>query len=203
MVSKENLRVILNNLKRVLDNRIEGDIVELGCHIGTTSLFIQRILEYYKSDKKFHVYDSFKGLPRKHQKDYSNNVIRQFSEGDAKTFKIYLINSFGEAGLTLPAIHAGWFKDQEYPNKIAFAFFDGDFYTSIMDSFEKVYPKLTAGGIICVHDHKWDVFPGVEKACDEFLKNKPEEGTMVSNQGVGVLIKKGKTKKRQKNEKGN
>lgn len=194
MVTEDNIRIILANLKKVLDNRIEGDIVELGCHMGTTSLFIQRALEYYKSDKKFYVYDSFEGLPKKHTKDYSKNTERKFLKGDAQTSKYSLANNFKNAGLNLPIVHAGWFKDQEYPEKIAFAFFDGDFYTSIKDSFEKVYPKLIAGGIICVHDYKWDVLPGVEKACDEFLRNKPEEGTVISNNGVGILSKKENTK---------
>lgn len=191
MATEDNIRIILTNLKKVLDDRIEGDIVELGCHMGTTSLFIQRALEYYKSDKKFHVYDSFEGLPEKHTKDYSKNTERKFLKGDAQTSKYSLINNFKNAGLNLPVVHAGWFKDQEYPEKIAFAFFDGDFYTSIMDSFEKIYPRLITGGIICIHDYLWDALPGVNKACEDFLKNKPEDGTIITdNKGVGVLIKK-------------
>ncbi|MBC6426588.1 MAG: hypothetical protein GDA51_09020 [Ekhidna sp.] len=43
MVSKNQVRIILTNLKEVLDKNIEGDIVELGCNVGTTSLFIRKI----------------------------------------------------------------------------------------------------------------------------------------------------------------
>ena len=55
MVTKNQIRIILTNLKEVLDKNIEGDIVELGCNIGTTSLFIRKFLNEYKSERKFHV----------------------------------------------------------------------------------------------------------------------------------------------------
>jgi len=148
MVSKNHLRIVLTNLKEVLDKGVEGDVVELGCNIGTTSLFIRKLLDYYKSKKKFHVYDSFEGLPEKHDKD-KNNVERQFTKGHCKTKKDIFIRNFKIKKLKLPIIHIGWFgkiPDDEYPKKIAFAFFDGDFYTSIIDSFNK---SMTINGMFC------------------------------------------------------
>ncbi|MCK5063454.1 MAG: hypothetical protein KAR23_06000 [Candidatus Aenigmarchaeota archaeon] len=192
MVSKNHLRIVLTNLKEVLDKNIEGDIVELGCNVGTTSLFIQKLLDHYKSEKKFHVYDSFEGLPEKHDKD-KNNVERQFTKGRCKTKKETFIHNFKTKKLKLPIIHIGWFgkiPDDEYPEKIAFAFFDGDFYTSIIDSFNKVYPKMVPNSRITVHDYQWEVLPGVEKACTDFLKNKPEKGTMTCEDIIGMMIKK-------------
>ncbi|NOQ37704.1 hypothetical protein GQ472_02335 [archaeon] len=192
MVSKNHLRIVLTNLKEVLDKDIEGDVVELGCNIGTTSLFIQKLLDHYKSKKKFHVYDSFEGLPEKHDKD-KNNVERQFVKGRCKTKKEIFIHNFKVAKLKLPVIHVGWFgkiSDDEYPKKIAFAFFDGDFYTSIIDSFNKVYPKMVPDSRITIHDYQWEVLPGVEKACTDFLKDKPEKGTIICEDIIGIMIKK-------------
>ena len=192
MVSKNHLRIVLTNLKKVLDEDIEGDIVELGCNIGTTSLFIQKLLDNYKSKKKFHVYDSFEGLPEKHDND-KNNVERQFTKGQCKTKKETFIHNFKLAKLKLPVIHIGWFgkiPDNKYPKKIAFAFFDGDFYTSIFDSFNKVYPKMVPDSRITIHDYQWDILPGVEKACTDFLKDKPEKGTIICEDIIGIMIKK-------------
>ena len=191
MIDKNHLKIVLKNLKKVLDRGIEGDVVELGCNVGTTSLFIQRFLDYYNSDKKFHVYDSFEGLPEKTKKDESDvKYVHDFQKGSCTVPEETFINNFKLAGLKLPILHRGWFKDQEYPDKIAFAFFDGDFYTSIIGSFEKVYPKLTKGGIICVHDYGWDVLPGVKKACDDFFKDKPEKNYLKIKDNTAIVTKK-------------
>lgn len=192
MILENHLRIILTNLKKILDENIDGDIVELGCNAGSTSLFIQRLLNIYKSNKQFHVYDSFEGLPEKHNEDM-NNEERQYKLGDCKTKKEILINNSKLANIKLPKIHVGWFgklPDAEYPKKIAFAFFDGDFYTSIIDSFNKVYPRMSTKSILLIHDYKWDVLPGVEKACVDFLKDKPEKESIVYNNRIGVMIKK-------------
>lgn len=192
MMSKEQIRIILKNLKEVLDSKIEGDIVELGCHGGSTSLFIQRLLKHYNSEKEFHVYDSFLGLPDKQEED-ETKITDEFFKGRFKSTEKNLILSFKDADLAPPIIHVGWFKDipdQEYPEKIAFAFFDGDFYSSIIDSFNKVYPRLSKGARICIDDYKYNVLPGVEKACRDFLKGKPEEGAMVEHHCQGILVKK-------------
>lgn len=162
---------ILLNLEEVLNNGIEGEVVELGCHAGLTSIYIRRLLDTMKSNKEFHVYDSFEGLPEKKKEDKAEGWQNdKFVRGyfDLKgTWQ--LIQRFKDNERELPIIHEGWFKGQEYPNKIAFGFLDGDFYESIMDSLEKVWPRLQSGGIICIHDYGWDQLPGVKQAVEEYF----------------------------------
>lgn len=181
MISAEGVQIILRELANT--DEVPGDVVELGCNIGTTSVFIQ---DYLKGSKLFHVYDSFEGLPDKHTKD-TNQTERQFSKGQCLTNLDQFLNTFYKEDKPLPEIHIGWFKDAELPEKISFAFFDGDFYTSIMDSWEKVYSRLSPGAVVCVHDYGWDVLPGVKLACDEFLSDKPE--TMTCENFIGILKK--------------
>ncbi len=194
MMSKEQIKVVLENLKIVLDNNIEGDIVELGCYVGTTSLFIRRLLNAYNSNKKFYVYDSFEGLPEKGKEDKSKNPISKlFKKGFVKVPKEFLIENFKRAKLESPIINKGWFNkihNRKLPKKISFGFFDGDFYSSITYSFKKVYTRLTSGARIVIDDYDWDATPGVKKACRNFLKDKPEKETMVSINGEGLFIKK-------------
>jgi O-methyltransferase len=191
MVTKAHIENILLNLETILTNKIEGDIVELGCNVGTTSLFIRKLLDYYKSDKKYHVYDSFEGLPEKTIIDESEHD-KQYKTGSCKTSIEIFKENFNKEDLQIPIIHVGWFKeipDEKYPEKIAFAFFDGDFYTSILDSFEKVYHKLEKGAVVLIHDYDWDALPGVKKACDEFLQDKPETIININNISLGLLVK--------------
>ena len=80
--------------------------------------------------------------------------------------------------IELPIIHSGWIKDipdNEYPDKICFAYFDGDLYSSIIDSFNKVYHKCVQNSIIVIDDCGDNTLVGVQNACIDFLYDKPEK----------------------------
>ncbi len=170
---------VLKNLQHVLENKTPGAVVELGCNVGTTSVFIRRLLNHYKSDKEYHVYDSWQGLPEKLEQDAPKIETEwRFEQGECTTSRERFERHFNWRKLDKPVIHSGWFKDipdSEYPEQICFAFFDGDFYSSIIDSFDKVFDKMAPGGIIFVDDCGWDVLPGVEQACEEYLRGRPEK----------------------------
>lgn len=189
MMGKNQLRVILGMLEKILKENIEGDIVELGCNSGSTSLFIRRLLNIFNSDKKYHVYDSFEGLPEKSEQDVAKGNIQRH-KGECQTTKDVFKNNFKEANLDCPVINEGWFKeipDEKYPDKISFAFLDGDFYSSIIDSFNKIYNKLSKDAVVCIHDYGNVNLPGSRKACNDFFKDKPEK--VFELNGVGYLIK--------------
>jgi O-methyltransferase len=195
MLVDGQLEYILNNLASVL--HLPGEVVELGCNVGMTSSYLQRLINRYNAwtlnvvsptpDKKLYVYDSFEGLPPKTIEDGATPCDKGASAVSVEMFK----QTFKDAGLSLPVMNKGFFgdlSDDKYPNEICFAFFDGDFYSSIIDSFKKVYAKMTPGGIILVHDYKWQNFPGVHKACEDFLKDKPEKMSQ-DMFGIGKMVK--------------
>lgn len=177
------LDTVLSQLDTVLNSGIKGDIVEFGCYIGTTSLFIRRLLDMSGSNKKFHVYDSFEGLPPKTAQDQST-VGTAFQAGKLYTGKKQLLTEFRKAHLHPPIIHKSWFSeltDREVPGRIAFAFLDGDFYTSIIESLRLVWPRLAHGGSICIDDYQREALPGVERAVRDFLQDKPRRITVAHN----------------------
>lgn len=177
MMAANEIYGVLKHLQYVLENNIPGDIIEFGCFVGTTSIFIRKMLDEYKSDRLFHVYESWKGLPKKHEKDHSNDE-RQFKEGMFYVDKQEFLSVFHNFSLKIPIIHEGEFAnipDDNYPNRIAFVFMDGDFYTSTRDALNKVYLKMTTDGIILIDDCGWPPLPGPKLACEEFLEDKEEE----------------------------
>ena len=46
-VDAKELGVLLRELEKVLQSGAAGNIVEFGCYVGTTSLFIRRLLDAY------------------------------------------------------------------------------------------------------------------------------------------------------------
>lgn len=170
-VDARELRIVLGELEKIIASNMPGAVVEFGCYVGTTSIFIQRILSQYNSSSVFHVFDSFEGLPDKSALDYSA-AGEQFTAGELLATKKQFVANFKKAGLPLPVIHKGWFSDigtDDVPDNIAFAFLDGDYYESIKDSFELITPKLNKHAVIVVDDYVSDALPGAAKATDEWL----------------------------------
>ena len=171
-VNTSQVHVILSELAHVLP-KLDGAVVEFGCYIGTTSLFIRRLLDAYSDDRAFHVYDSFAGLPPKTAADESR-AGDQFQAGELSVSKKQFLQQFQKASLKPPFIHKGWFSDitsNDVPSSIAFAFLDGDFYESIRDSLRLVLPQMQTGGIIVIDDYAREALPGAARAVHELLPN--------------------------------
>lgn len=150
----------------------EGDYVELGCYRGDTSLLLADLLD--ESGKRLYIYDSFEGLPEKSAED-SSALGTAFRGGELYVTKREVKERFLRANLPVPVIKKAWFSDlgsEDLPEKIAFAFLDGDFYESIKDSLRLVGSKMASSGIIVVHDYNNLALPGVKKATDEWMMGR-------------------------------
>jgi O-methyltransferase len=177
-ISREGLEVVWNALESVLKNNVPGNIVEFGCYVGTTSLFIRRLLDRHQQSahRSFHVYDSFEGLPDKSSAD-NNAAGVDFQAGKLYVSKKEFLHQFQAANLQAPVLHKGWFQNltpADVPAQIAFAFLDGDFYQSILDSLRLVWPRMEQGGKILIDDYQRETLPGVAKAIKEFFQDKPQ-----------------------------
>lgn len=170
-IEKRELEVILQELENILSLKVPGQVCEFGCFVGTTSLFLQRLILELDANKKLYLYDSFDGLPEKNQKDHSA-AGTDFIQGELLATKSQLKLNFKKANLLKPQIKKAWFKDlknRDLPKEVCFAFLDGDFYESIKDSLSLIKDRITAGGIIIVDDYDNPALPGARKAVDEFL----------------------------------
>ena len=58
-VDKKEIEVITRELKRVVNNGIEGDVTEFGCYVGTTSVYLAQTLMDDGDKKRLYAYDSF------------------------------------------------------------------------------------------------------------------------------------------------
>ena len=163
-------------LSSVIENNVEGDVVELGTFVGRCAMLFQRILDEHGSKKRLHVYDSFE-----------------------KTFTIpgsvekELVDNFNKAGLKQPVIHKGLFNEtlpSQLPQKIAFMHIDcgwggdpAEHRDILINCLENTYSRLSPGAVTVLMDYhditlneKAPVHNGgVKLATDIFLKDKPEK----------------------------
>ena len=168
-VEWREIEVILRELRKT--KNLSGDVVEFGCYVGTTSVFLARELETWTSSKQLWLYDSFEGLPEKSREDI-NSLGEDFKKGELLATKKQLISNLKKSGVKqLPTITKGWFNnltESQLPEKISFAFLDGDYYYSILDPLKLIWPKLEKGAIVIVDDYGNHALPGASKAVDEW-----------------------------------
>ena len=172
-IDERELAIILRELERVLDAGIEGDVVEFGCYVGTTSVPLGKRLT--GTDRTLYVYDSFEGLPDKTREDESP-AGTQFVAGKLSATKKQLIKNFRQAHVPLPIITKGWFSDltpEQVPAQIVYAYLDGDYYRSILDPLRLIWPRLSPGATVVVDDYANEALPGAARAVDEWLRTYP------------------------------
>ncbi len=172
-IDERGLTIILRELEKTISHDVNGDVVEFGCYVGTTSVPIgQRLMS---TNKKLYVYDSFAGLPEKTSEDQSP-AGTQFVAGELFASKKQLIKNFTQAHVSLPVITKGWFSEltpDQVPSEISFAYLDGDYYHSVLDPLKLIWPKLSPGAIILVDDYANEALPGAAKAVNDWLKSHP------------------------------
>lgn len=169
-VDEREIAVIMRELNQTLGHNIDGDVVEFGCYVGTTSVFLADRLK--NIPKRLYLYDSFEGLPPKTTEDESP-AGTQFKTGELLAAKKELIKNLRQANVPMPAIKKAWFSDlheTDIPETIAFAFLDGDYYHSIKDPLMLIWNHLAPGATIIVDDYANEALPGAAKAVDEWLK---------------------------------
>lgn len=174
-ITEKEAERILQMARESLD--VPGDFVEMGCYKGDTSLLLAELLvenQVEKSVKKLWIYDSFEGLPEKSVSDKSV-IGENFRQGVLAVTKREVKERFLHANLPVPVIKKAWFSEltsDDLPERIAFAFLDGDFYESIQDSLKLVVPKMSDGGVLVVHDYTNPALPGVKQAVDEWKSGR-------------------------------
>ncbi len=165
-VDAREIALVLRELDRT--RGVAGDIVEFGCYVGTTSVFLGTQRE---KGKQLFLYDSFEGLPEKGLQDISP-VGQQFVAGELAATKKQLLSNLKRAGVHDARVKKAWFSDLtdvDVPESISFAFLDGDYYDSILIPLQLIWERLSPGAIVIVDDYANEALPGAARAVDTWL----------------------------------
>ncbi len=177
-------------LIHTLEKGVPGDVVELGCNKGLTSVALQKIMALLSPNKQLHVYDSFQGMPEWTEEDKGTKA--GIERGKLRVGPQDVRNNFLKAELSMPVIHEGWVKDvlpHELPEQIVFALIDVDLYEPTLACLCAVYDRLAPDAICIIHDYENTNITGAKKAVDEFFKER--YGVAVRNSGcTSVYFKK-------------
>lgn len=186
MANVEARMNLFHLLEQTVANNVPGDVVDLGCNAGDSTIVMQRVITALAPNKQVHAYDSFEGLPELTDNDRKDGI---YGRGYMAAGLDLFTRKFEALGLKMPHTHKGWFEQtvpRELPEKISFALFDGDLYESTKHLLPHVYERMPSGaiGMIAVY-YDESIFPrigsgayrspGVKRATDEFFKDKREK----------------------------
>jgi O-methyltransferase len=182
--------IALENVSKIIfDNKIGGEVAELGVFQGDFAQHINKLFP----DKKLYLFDTFEGFP-------TIDVKKDMEMGNLENIMTERYNfSITSENLVLDRmiypknciVKKGYFPEttDEVEEKYAFVSLDADLYQPMFEGLKYFYPRLEKGGYIFLHDFYHSDFPGVKKAVVEY--NEIEEIKYVPlGDGISVAIVK-------------
>jgi O-methyltransferase len=169
---------------------IEGDVVECGVWRGG---MIAAIAETMGANRRYHLCDSFQGLPLAEMVDGSAALAWQRSSADNCRAEISdAAKSMRMAGIENYNIVSGWFENTlsvAAIGPIALLRLDADWFNSTMTCMNNLFPKVIKGGVIIIDDYYvWD---GCAKAIHKYLADnqRPERIRSMDRAEVAYVVK--------------
>jgi hypothetical protein len=205
MTSPERLAALIDSVRYLVRNRIEGDFVECGVwRGGSTMAAALTLLELGDRTRSLYLYDTFEGMPPPTDKDVSvlgkaaSTLLaeRERKEGGgiwAYASRADVERNLASTGYPKEHVHfvAGKVEDTlpaSAPDKIALLRLDTDWYESTRHELVHLYPRLVRHGILIIDDYgHWR---GAQQATDEYFGALPLKPLLQRVDYTGRLLVK-------------
>lgn len=181
-LDRPKIEVLEESAREVQRGAVVGDFLEMGIALGGSAILLANLMERGRS---FHGYDVFGMIPPPTAADPPavHERYRTIAEGHSDgiggdTYYGYLDDLHGRvvancARYGQPVdgkrvqLHRGLFEDTLHPRSpVALAHVDCDWYEPVQLCIERIWPKLSRGGLMVFDDY--NDYGGCTKAVDEF-----------------------------------
>lgn len=155
-------------VETILREGIPGDFVECGVFCGGHSAIASYVFKKWGvTDRKIHLFDSFRGIPKAGPKDceavhatYGTSTGSMETSGKCAVGISEIYNFFKGWEVTTDYLvfHPGWFQEvmeaeAKQIGKIAFLRVDVDLYDSTKVCYQQLYSKVVHGGVVVDDDY--------------------------------------------------
>jgi predicted O-methyltransferase YrrM len=158
--------------------RVPGDMIEVGCFVGATTVFLNQHLQAVGDRRRYLAIDTFAGFTaddvaheERARGKQLDAVQREclFGMNDQRWFDYTMrLNGFGDVTTLKGDIKA--LTLSSHTRSIAFALLDVDLYKPTRSALAQVWPLLAPGGVAVIDDCQDDhVFDGAAQAWREFI----------------------------------
>jgi O-methyltransferase len=177
MVGLKRLDDLQGCVECVVNDRVEGDVIEAGSWRGGASIFVRATLDAFgDEDRTVWVADSFQGFPVpeadgiEEDRELETDLTGiDFFAPSLEEVKGNFARFGCEQGVRfLP----GFFEEtmqQVRDRRWSIVRLDGDTYKATWLTLEALYPDLSLGGYLIIDDYAF-LLPGCRRAVDEFRR---------------------------------
>jgi O-methyltransferase len=188
LTGPDRMWALLQSMKHIRQNRLDGDLVECGVWRGGNILLMRKFADEHFPSKMVFGYDTFEGMPeptdidednfgnkaaammKSSLKDEGVVNIHAYATLDTVMNNLRLCASLENVKLIKGAVEKTLLDDANLPVAISLLRLDTDWYESTKIELEILYPRLVLGGVLIIDDYGH--FRGAQKAVDEFFTDQ-------------------------------
>jgi Macrocin-O-methyltransferase (TylF) len=180
------LYLLYLNARRVIEEGVVGDFVELGVYKGNSAKILCEIAK--RDNRRTILFDTFSGFDeadvgignRSMEKAFSDTSLEAVQRFVGEDKVVYAQGRFPETIDKLPK-----------PMRISLAHLDCDLYQPMKAGLQAFYSIMSPGGIFIIHDYSsgwWS--RDAMRATDEFLADKPERLVLMPDKSGTAIFRK-------------
>jgi len=173
--------------KYVIENDIEGDIVECGVWKGgSTMLSADMLVEKKLFDRKLYLYDTYEGMSKPTDKDlyhgFQQKALKDWESRQTDTHNTWCYSPIEEVKTNL--LSTGYPEEKiefvkgkvedtipgTIPKKISILHLDTDWYESTYHELIHLFPLISKNGVLIIDDYGF--WQGSREAVDQYFEEK-------------------------------
>ena len=184
MTSLERVVALSDAIRYLIDNGIDGAIVECGVWKGGSMMAAAlTLLDMHKTDRDLFLFDTFEGMTPPSERDRTlrgESAHELMAGSDRQSSWIWARSPLHEVKEAMtstgyPSTRVRFVQGRvedslprSAPETIALLRLDTDWYESTRWELEFLYPQLVRGGVLIVDDYgHWE---GARRAVDEYIR---------------------------------
>tara|TARA_B100000586_G_scaffold183419_1_gene134561 strand:- start:122 stop:877 length:756 start_codon:yes stop_codon:yes gene_type:complete len=205
VTSIERVAALLDSVKYIVNNNINGDFVECGVWKGGSCMLIAKeLIKQNNLNRNIWLYDTFDGMTQPTDDDIETETgikgkdLLSNVEKTTEKFNMWAYAPIEEVKNNMlktnyPIDNIKYIKGKvedtlksNTPRKIALLRLDTDWYESTKIELETLYPLITKGGILIIDDYGH--FEGAKRAVDDYFRKINQQPLLNRIDYTGRLI---------------
>lgn len=179
------LHMLALNLGHLIEENIPGDFAELGVYKGNSAKILAEFSR--RAGRKLYLFDTFSGFDPRETRRLAAEVAAAFRDTNLEAVTAFV----GKKGVVyIPGLFPESLRGGPELGNFALVHVDCDLYEPMKAGLEFFYGRMSRGGMFILHDYASGHWPGIRRAVDEFLLDKPERLVLIPDKSGTAILRK-------------